>query len=225
MKYLKYLLSLPKTILFNFKVFPFEVAMKLPVLIKYDVKTPKLRKNSIEINSSLSRFMIKINFLEGSAGVNNGYKTSGFLQIGENGKIIFNGRARFDSGISIRVDKGNLVFGDNFYSNKHCFFSCSEGITIGDNSLFGWNVNVRDSDGHGYIDLDNPGTKTKASEPVFIGNQTWIAANVDVLKGVSIPDGCIVGYNSCVSRKFEEENSVIAGYPAKVLKKNIRWER
>jgi acetyltransferase-like isoleucine patch superfamily enzyme len=45
-----------------------------------------------------------------------------------------------------------------------------------------------------------------------------------VLKGSSIPDGCVVAANTCITKKFEDENVVRGGYPAKILKKEIYWE-
>ena len=53
----------------------------------------------------------------------------------------------------------------------------------------------------------------------------WIAANVDILKGVHVGDGCVIGYRSCLTKSIEDEHCLIAGYPAKILKRNIFWER
>jgi acetyltransferase-like isoleucine patch superfamily enzyme len=223
MRIIKYLISLPKTIIFNLKVFPLKEALKLPVLVAYNVKVSNVYKNCITINSKISRFMIKINFNDGSEGVNSSYKKSGYFDIEKSGRITFNGEANFSSGISIRVDNGNLVFGSNFSCNKNCFISCNKGVTFGDNVLLGWSVNVRDSDGHTVFNLNDTKFETNTSEPVSIGNHVWIAANVNILKGVEIPDDCIVGYNSCVTKKFADKNCIIAGYPAKIVRSNVSW--
>lgn len=224
MKLIKYLLSIPKTIIFNFKIFPFRIALKLPVLIAYNVKICCIYKDCILINSKISRFMIKINIDNGSDGVNCSYKKIGYFDVKKKGRIIFNGRANFTSGISIRVDNGNLNLGDNFYCNKNCFFSCSENVTVGNDVLLGWNVNIRDSDGHAIYNLNNTNIMTNMNKPILIGNHVWIAANVDILKGAEISDDCIVGYNSCVTKKFIDKNCIIAGYPAKVIKNNVNWK-
>ena len=39
-----------------------------------------------------------------------------------------------------------------------------------------------------------------------------------------IPDGAIVGAYSVVAGRFDEKNSVIAGNPARVVKRNIEWK-
>ena len=50
---LKKILSLPKSLYFNLKVFPLKTAIKLPILISYDTKIINIHKGSIIINSSI----------------------------------------------------------------------------------------------------------------------------------------------------------------------------
>lgn len=138
------------------------------------------------------------------------------------GKIVFYGDATFSQGSSIRVENSWLEVGDNFYCNKNCFFSCSEGITIGKDVLLGWNVNIRDSDGHTMI-YDNQ--EQKNTNSVHIGNHVWLASYADILKGVSIGSDSVVAYNSCVTKPFEESNVLIGGYPAKIIKHNVNWKK
>lgn len=223
MKKMRYLISIPKTIFFNFTVFPFKIAIKLPVLVGYNVKLANIHRDCIQITSKITRFMIKINAEDGSDGVNYGLKKSGYFDVKEEGKVTFNGKANFSSGVSMRVDSGKLYFGSNFVCNKNCFFSCSKKIAIGDNVLMGWNVKIRDSDGHRVYDINKKDINQNEDRPVLIGNHVWVGANVDILKGVEIPDDCIVGYNSCVTKKFKESNCILVGYPAKVVKTNVNW--
>ena len=101
-------------------------------------------------------------------------------------------------------------------------FFLSEGITFGENVLLGWNINVRDSDGHM---MYHDGQKVPSFKPVYIGNHVWIASCVDILKGVTIPDGSVVAYRSCLTKPFAEKNALIAGYPAKIVRTDIEWEK
>lgn len=41
--------------------------------------------------------------------------------------------------------------------------------------------------------------------------------------GSVIPDNSVVGTNALVTKHFEEKNILIAGSPAKIVKKNIKW--
>jgi acetyltransferase-like isoleucine patch superfamily enzyme len=125
-------------------------------------------------------------------------------------------------GSSIRVSGGRLTIGNNFYMNKNCFISCSEKISIGENVLLGWNVNIRDSDGHEII---YNGESKKSIKPVIIGNHVWIASFSDILKGVFLPNDSVIGYRSCVTKGFGESHCLIVGCPAKVVRKNIDWNK
>ena len=147
-----------------------------------------------------------------------------FFRIDDTGKIIFKGKCLFSSGVSLRISNDStLTFGDNFSANKNFTIFCDDITTIGNDVLIGWNVNIRNSDGHHIYDtvtkLNNPIVK-----PVTIGNHVWITSNVDILKGSEIPDNCVVAYRSCVLSKFTTPHCIIGGYPAKVLRENISWK-
>ena len=46
-----------------------------------------------------------------------------------------------------------------------------------------------------------------------------------ILKGAKISDGSVVGAMSLVNKKFEEENIVLAGVPARKIRGNVSWKR
>lgn len=58
---------------------------------------------------------------------------------------------------------------------------------------------------------------------MIIGNNVWVGSEVTLLKGTVIPDGSVVGYGSIVTKAFDEESVIIVGSPAKIVKRNIRW--
>ena len=49
--------------------------------------------------------------------------------------------------------------------------------------------------------------------------------NAVICKNTKIPNGCIIGVGSVVTKSIKEENSVLAGNPAKIVRKDIEWER
>lgn len=61
------------------------------------------------------------------------------------------------------------------------------------------------------------------TKPIKIGNHVWIGINATILKGVTIGDGAIIAAGAVVNKDVEE-NSLVGGVPAKILKKNIFWE-
>ena len=62
-------------------------------------------------------------------------------------------------------------------------------------------------------------------QSITIGDKVWICKDVKFMKNANIPNGCVVAQGSIVTKRFEKENCVIAGNPAKITKENIQWDR
>lgn len=93
-------------------------------------------------------------------------------------------------------------------------------ITIGENTHIGGNTKILDNDFHPLeIEARNKDIKEKIStRPIVIGKNCFIGCNSLILKGTILGDGCVVGAGAVVSGTFEE-NCVIAGNPARVIKR------
>ena len=111
----------------------------------------------------------------------------------------------------------------SFYSKLNLFRSKNTKITIGNDCMLSYNIEIRCSDSHKIYDKD---TKEilNPDKDCTIGNHVWLAQGVHILKGTIIPDNCVVGLGSIVNKKFTEKNCIIAGTPAKVVKHNINWD-
>ena len=101
------------------------------------------------------------------------------------------------------------------------------GIEIGDNTAIGGNVKILDNDFHPIeveernrllVDPNGGESKLIPSKPIKIGMNCFIGCNAIILKGAVLGDGCVVGAGAVVAGRFEA-NSVIAGNPAKVIRK------
>lgn len=90
------------------------------------------------------------------------------------------------------------------------------GISIGSDCLFGWNVEVLDSDFHD-LHPARRRTGTPATGHVAIGNNVFIGANTIVSKGVKIGDDTVVGSGSTVVKSLPG-GVVAAGTPARVIR-------
>lgn len=208
-------LSFLKSLYYNVCLFGLR-GVSLPIIFFWNVKLYGVRKGAIEVGEGRVHIGGR-----GSKGIEPHRHT--YIIIGEEGKIVFNGCANIAAGTTVRVDAGVLTFGNNFHCNTNCLISCTQKITIGNNVLLGWNVNIRDSDGHTIIHGD---VYKKSLKPVMIGDHVWICAYVDILKGVSISNDCVVAYRSCVTKTFKDyPNSLIAGQPAKIIQSDINWEQ
>ena len=96
-------------------------------------------------------------------------------------------------------------------------------LIIGNNTHIAKDTIIRTSDGQSLIDPETM-LPTNPPEDVIIGNHVWIMSRCIILKGSYIPDGCAVAACSFVNKKFNEENLLLCGTPAKIVRKNIRWE-
>lgn len=111
----------------------------------------------------------------------------------------------------------SLKIGNNVGINHFCFIGVRGDIEIGDNVIFGPRVNIF-SENHNYDNIDIPikhqgVTKNKTK----IGDDVWIGANVSIMSGVNIGDGCIIAAGAVVTKDIPSY-SIIGGVPAKLIK-------
>lgn len=211
-----YIVSIPKTLYFNFKVLPFSIALKMPFFVAWNVKLANLKKNIVEFECEIKPFTVAIGF-NGTPEVSPSRAYVSFRR----GKVLFRGKCNIAEGCIIDVScGGKLVFGKNFSANKNFFVSCNKEIVFGDDCMLGWNVLLFDATGH-VIYKDE--VQKDSFKPIYIGNHVWLCAEVHVMKGSSVADGSVVGYRSLVTSKFSEQNILIAGNPAKFVQNAIQW--
>lgn len=108
----------------------------------------------------------------------------------------------------------NITIGKNVFFNTGCSFQDRGGISIGDGSMIGMNVTIATLN-HG---LDLKTRNTTFPSPVVIGRNVWIGSNATILPGVTIGDNSVVAAGAVVTKDVPE-NTVVAGVPAKFLKK------
>lgn len=218
-KTLQYILGLPKTIYFNFKLLKFKEAIKLPIFLSNSVLIKK-SKGNISINGKLKTGMIKIGF--GDNGLFDKKKSRTIIQV--NGEVIFNGIANIGHGSKISVyENGILVFGDKFKISAESSIMCSSRISFGNDCLLSWDILLMDTDHHKIIDnIDNK--VVNFDKEIIIGSHVWIGCRCTILKGVQILDNTVIAANSCVCNIFCKKNIIVAGNPAKIIKENINWQ-
>lgn len=207
------ILSLPKSFYYSVKFYGMK-GFSCPLLIRYN--TIMNIKGSFT-PPPFSKKRNKIGF-GGSSCVPFG-KT--IISVSRGGSLIFKGSFILSEECVIRIEKqGILTLGDNFYANKNCFFSIDKQVCIGHNVLCGWNVQIRDSDGHSVF---TNGIKHSNCKEVSVGNHCWLASDVVVMKGVHIADDNIIAFGSRVLKDCETSNNLLAGFPAKIIKSDVSW--
>ncbi len=118
----------------------------------------------------------------------------------------------------------NINVGKNCFVNYNSVFLDVSPITLGDNVLIGANV-VLATPNHplvkeerifneypdGYHDLE-------FSSPITIEDNCWICSSVTICGGVTIGENSVVAAGSVVTKNIPP-NSLVAGVPAKVVRK------
>ena len=210
------------TLYANIYYFGIYRAFCFPILIGYGTKIESWgERGCIDIQTKFGQLCF---------GLKGGpFKMGGpdnFLYIGKRAKIKIDGTCRFAKGIRLKVfDEAILQIGDGFTSNADLIISCMKSISIGNDCLIGWNVSILDNDGGHCIVNCVTNDITNSSRPVFIGKHVWLSSNTSILKGVTIPNNCVVGYGSnLIGKNSFNEGSIIAGNPPKEVKTGCTWQ-
>lgn len=123
----------------------------------------------------------------------------------------------------IEDDENLISIGENTIVAGTTHLAAIEGtsILVGHDCLFASDIRFATGDGHSIIAGD--GARMNQSKSIKIGNHVWVGTSVIGLKGVEIAGNTTIGTGSLLRGKYDEENVVIAGRPAKVVKRGVNW--
>jgi acetyltransferase-like isoleucine patch superfamily enzyme len=108
-------------------------------------------------------------------------------------------------------DKNTLL---SFAVSGGLYIQAINGIQLGRNLLIAPGVKIISAN-HDAEQKD----KSILGKPIRIGDNVWIGANAIILPQVEIGSNCIVGAGAVVTKSFLEEKLVIAGNPAKIIRR------
>lgn len=118
-------------------------------------------------------------------------------------------------------EQANLRFERGFNATGKCTIICRNSISFGQDVLVSWNTLFMDSDQHSL--MDNDGKLLNYDDSIKIGNHVWTSSNVTILKKTVIGNKYVVGCNTLIHDKFEQDNILIAGNPANIRRERINW--
>jgi acetyltransferase-like isoleucine patch superfamily enzyme len=165
------------------------------------------------------------------------------IQGANNSVLIGDGTTIYNLQIIIHGNHNKLIIGKDCIV---CGFMeiCGDGneITIGDYSIISENVritahggkyirigsscvianlsDIRTTDSHSIFDAQ--GDRINCDKNIEIGDRVWLAREVIVLKGAIISNDSVIGARSIVTKEIPP-NSLAAGIPARIVKKDITW--
>lgn len=135
------------------------------------------------------------------------------------GRLYF--RDDYAIGRGCRFDVGpgaEATFGRG-YVNVNSLFVIMNGLDVGHDTVISWGCRFVDEDFH------RLGGASSGDKRIVLGERVWVGCDCLLLKGVRIGAGSVVAAGSVVTGQFEEENVLIGGNPARVLKRDVRWSR
>jgi len=110
----------------------------------------------------------------------------------------------------------NIEVGENFYANFSCTILDVNRVIIGDNVMFGPNVQVYTATHP--LDPEERIKGLESSKPITIGDNVWIGGGAIILPGVTIGKNTTIGAGSVVTKDIPE-NVFAGGNPCKIIKK------
>lgn len=106
-------------------------------------------------------------------------------------------------------------YGKNVFVNINSYFMDGAKITVGDNVFIGPSCGFYTANHP--LDYKSRNRGLEKALPIMIGNNFWFGANVSVMPGVNIGDGCVIAAGSVVTHDIKP-NSLVAGVPARIIK-------
>ena len=143
------------------------------------------------------------------------------------GTIIFKGSFRLGNSCAVSVGRDAvLTVEDGFCATADDHIVCRKSIHIGKNVLVGWSVIIMDTHFHRIKDKNGVFTDDGQSD-VVIGDNNWIASGCKIMQNTKTPANAVVAANSVLNRDYTDlgRNVLIGGTPAKLLKKEVYWDR
>lgn len=116
-----------------------------------------------------------------------------------------------------RCDYGcNIHIGDDFFANFNLTILDEAEVRMGNHVFIGPNVSMYTACHP--INSTERRTGVEWAEPITIGNDVWIGGSATILPGVTIGDNAVIGAG-CVVTRDVPSNTVVAGNPARVIRK------
>jgi acetyltransferase-like isoleucine patch superfamily enzyme len=143
------------------------------------------------------------------------------LDMRRNARLTVHGRGRVSMARGTRIlimNDAHLEIGHETAILYNSAVTCLKHISIGQDCAISWNVNIFDGNAHELIVDGLPRPRTR---PVRIGSNVWIGSGVTIM-GATIGGGSVVATGSVVVSDVPG-NVVVAGNPARVVRKDIAW--
>lgn len=146
------------------------------------------------------------------------------IRIGDNCKFQRDGDLSCGKSAEITIGS-NTEIGSRYWIVAHN----QTRIVIGKDCMFSRDIMLRTNDGHSIFDIHtgknlNSVPNEQVNKSIIIEDHVWVGAKCSLLYNTKIGSGSIVGAHSLVKKEYPN-NCMIAGVPARVIRKDIAWAK
>ena len=115
-----------------------------------------------------------------------------------------------------------VSIGARTYFSPDGLLVSNSGITVGSDCAIGWRVQLLDDDFHRHL-AEGESEERGTAPDIAIGDHVWIGSHTQIYKGVRIADGCVVAGGSVVTSSITEPRCMVAGVPARIIRRDVTW--
>jgi len=207
-----------KTIYFNFRMLPIHEAKNLPIIFYGKINIVSLTGKLI-LDTPLKFGIVK--FGENLEMLRRNFKKA---EIRIDGTFCIKGSFSTGNDYLICVLKNSyLEIGEGSYLGNFTKIIATNYIKIGKGFRFGFDSQISDSNYHYTVDLESKKV-ARFNGKIIIGDYCWVGNRSSIMKGTTTPCNLIIASYSILNKDYTitvPENSLIAGQPAKLIRKNM----
>jgi acetyltransferase-like isoleucine patch superfamily enzyme len=140
----------------------------------------------------------------------------------------FGGRIRISPGVTvsdgviIATYGGTIAIEANVYIGPYCVLYGHGGLAIGRDTMIGAHTVIIAAN-HGFSRIDIPmNAQPLTREGIDIGEDVWVGSGCQILDGIRIEQGAVVGAGSIVTKDIDA-HSIAFGVPALVVGSRPGW--
>lgn len=212
-----------RTIYVNFRLLPIVQAIKLPIYVYGPMKLVSLNGTVEFRDTPIKRGMLKFGTMDPFSI----FDGSGFLSLSTSeSKLICYGPVHIDVNAKIKIlGKGEIILGKYVRIRSGVRIICNGSyIKIGDFTGVPFDSQIINSSFHSIYNVDTRETR-RNTLPIEIGKCCWIGNHSSISAGTKLKDFTIVCSGNYVNKdftQFSEENQMVGGSPAKIIKNGCR---
>jgi acetyltransferase-like isoleucine patch superfamily enzyme len=139
-----------------------------------------------------------------------------YIRMRKSGKIIIGNGVRLGTETwLVTANDSELSIGENCDFGGYSILNGGHGIHIGAHCISGGFLNVNSSN-HKYRKGELIQKQGYYGAPIEIGDDVWLGGHLNILNGVKIGTGAVIGAGSVVTKDISDYK-IVAGNPARVI--------